>query len=172
MAGGHLARRAGHLVSRGPRRNPVNVRSVRLYDFGPIDEPRPTKYFAGMRKPFTLLTSAVCLAALLSFIPAAPGQAPDAAAKLEALSTQLQLTPQQKGEMLPILKEEGPKIEAIKNNTSLSGTAEDRSNCGPSTTKPHRSCRRFLARRNIKSCRPSVSRKSRKRSRKSPPPAQ
>jgi len=74
-----------------------------------------------MKKPFTLLTAAACLSAFMGFVPAAPGQAPDAAAKLEALSTQLQLTSQQKGEMLPILKAEGPKIEAIKNNTSLSG---------------------------------------------------
>ena len=41
-------------------------------------------------------------------------------AKLEKLSTELQLTPQQKGELLPILKEEGPKLEAIKKNTSMS----------------------------------------------------
>ena len=74
-----------------------------------------------MRKPFTLLMSAVCLYAFLSFAPAAPGQATDPAAKLQALSQQLKLTPQQKMQMLPILKEEGPKLEAIKNNTSLSG---------------------------------------------------
>jgi len=78
-------------------------------------------HITAMIKPFTLLTATACLSAFMSFVPAAPGQAPDAAAKLEALSTQLQLTPQQKGEMLPILKAEGPKIEAIKNNTSLSG---------------------------------------------------
>lgn len=57
----------------------------------------------------------------MSFVSVAPGQAPDAMAKLETLSKQLQLTPQQKGEMLPILKEEGPKLEAIKQNSSLSG---------------------------------------------------
>ena len=74
-----------------------------------------------MKKPFTLLTAAACLSAFMSFVPAAPGQAPDAMAKLETLSKELQLTPQQKGEMLPILKEEGPKLEAIKSNTSLSG---------------------------------------------------
>ena len=78
-------------------------------------------HIAAMRKPFILLTAAAFLFTFMSFVPAAPGQAPDAAAKLEALSTQLQLTPQQKGEMLPILKAEGPKIEAIKNNSSLSG---------------------------------------------------
>jgi len=69
-----------------------------------------------MRKPFTLLMSAVCLYAFLSFAPAAPGQATDPAAKLQALSQQLKLTPQQKMQMLPILKEEGPKLDA-----SLSG---------------------------------------------------
>ena len=74
-----------------------------------------------MRKHFTLLTSALCLYAFLTLAPAAPGQAADPAAKLQALSQQLKLTPQQKMQMLPILKEEGPKLEAIKNNTSLSG---------------------------------------------------
>jgi hypothetical protein len=74
-----------------------------------------------MIKPFTLLTVTVCLSAFMSFTPTAPGQAAAAATKLEALSKQLQLTPQQKGEMLPILQAEGPKLEAIKNNSSLSG---------------------------------------------------
>jgi hypothetical protein len=78
-------------------------------------------HIRAMIKPFTLLTATACLSAFMSLVPAAPGQAPDPAAKLEALSKQLQLTLQQKGEMLPILKEEGPKLEAIKNNTSLSG---------------------------------------------------
>ena len=65
--------------------------------------------------------SAVCLYAFLTLAPAAPGQAADPPAKLQALSQQLKLTPQQKMQMLPILKEEGPKVEAIKNNASLSG---------------------------------------------------
>jgi hypothetical protein len=72
-----------------------------------------------MKKQFTLLTSTACFFAFLIFMPVAPGQTTDAAAKLQALSQQLKLTPQQKVQMLPILKEEGPKIEAIKNNTSL-----------------------------------------------------
>jgi periplasmic protein CpxP/Spy len=41
--------------------------------------------------------------------------------KLESISAQLSLTPQQKAKVLPILADEGPKVEAIKNNTSLSG---------------------------------------------------
>jgi len=72
-----------------------------------------------MKKHFTLLTSAACFFAFLTFAPAAPGQTTDPAAKMQALSQQLKLTPQQKIQMLPILKEEGPKIEAIKNNPSL-----------------------------------------------------
>ena len=72
-----------------------------------------------MKKPFTLLTSAACLLAFLILVPAAPGQTTDPAAKLQALSQQLKLTPQQKMQILPILKEEGPKLEAIKNNPSL-----------------------------------------------------
>jgi Spy/CpxP family protein refolding chaperone len=53
----------------------------------------------------------------------APAAAPDAQKldKLEALSRQLNLTPEQKMKLLPILKEEAPKIEAIKSNTSLTG---------------------------------------------------
>jgi hypothetical protein len=72
-----------------------------------------------MKKPFTLLMSAAFLYAFLILASAAPGQTTDPAAKMQALSQQLKLTPQQKMQMLPILKEEGPKIEAIKNNPSL-----------------------------------------------------
>lgn len=39
--------------------------------------------------------------------------------KLEKMSTALQLTPQQKQQIRPILMEEAPKIKAVKNNTSL-----------------------------------------------------
>jgi hypothetical protein len=80
-----------------------------------------TRYFAGMKNPFTLATAAACLCAFMSLAPSAPGQAPDAVAKLESLSKQLQLTPKQKAEILPILKTEVPKMEAIKKNSSLSG---------------------------------------------------
>jgi periplasmic protein CpxP/Spy len=72
-----------------------------------------------MRKPFTLLMSTACSVAFLTLASAAPGQTTDPAAKLQALSQQLKLTPEQKIKVLPILKEEGPKVEAIKNNPSL-----------------------------------------------------
>ena len=74
-----------------------------------------------MKKHLSLLTSTACFFAFLTFAPAAPGQTTDPAAKLQALSQQLKLTPEQKIQILPILKEEGPKLEAVKNNTSLSG---------------------------------------------------
>ena len=41
-------------------------------------------------------------------------------AKIEAISQQLALTPQQKLKIVPILKDELPKVEAIKNDNSLS----------------------------------------------------
>ncbi len=74
-----------------------------------------------MRKPFAILMSAVCLSAFLIIAPAAPGQNPNAAAKLQTLSKQLKLTPEQKAKLLPILEAEGPKLEAIKNDNTLSG---------------------------------------------------
>jgi len=61
----------------------------------------------------------MCLFAFLTLAPAAPGQTTDPATKLQALAQQLKLTPKQEVEVLPILKEEGPKVEAIKNNPSL-----------------------------------------------------
>ena len=74
-----------------------------------------------MRKLFTLLTPVACLLAFLILAPAAPAQKPDAEAKVIALAQQLKLTPQQEVEVLPILKAEAPKFEAIKNDPSLSG---------------------------------------------------
>ncbi len=39
--------------------------------------------------------------------------------KLEKMSAELQLTPQQKKQMLPIMMEEAKKMKAVKANTSL-----------------------------------------------------
>jgi hypothetical protein len=74
-----------------------------------------------MRNLFAFLTSFACFCALLTLVPAASAQSGDAAAKLQALSQELKLTPQQKTELLPILKVEVPKIEGIKNSSSLTG---------------------------------------------------
>src|SRR5437773_2961209 len=73
-----------------------------------------------MRKLFTLLTSAAFLLAFLILAPIAPAQNPEAEKKMIALAQQLKLTPQQEVEVLPILKAEAPKLEAIKNDPSLS----------------------------------------------------
>src|SRR5438094_10612434 len=72
-----------------------------------------------MTKPFTLLTSAACLVAFLILASTAPAQNAAAEEKAIALAQQLKLTPQQEVEVLPILKAEAPKFEAIKNNPSL-----------------------------------------------------
>ncbi len=74
-----------------------------------------------MTKPFTLLTSAACLLAFLFLASAASAQNPAAEEKAIALAQQLKLTPQQEVEVLPILKAEAPKFEAIKNDSSMSG---------------------------------------------------
>jgi hypothetical protein len=87
--------------------------------FNPIGESRPVMYITGMRKPFTLLTSTACLGLFLVLAPAAPAQNPEAEAKVIAVAQQLKLTPQQSVAVLPILKAEAPKVEAIKNNPSL-----------------------------------------------------
>jgi len=74
-----------------------------------------------MKRLFTLLTSAACLLTFLILVPAAPSQSPQAEEKVIALAQQLKLTPQQEAEVIPILKAEAPKLEAIKNDSSLSG---------------------------------------------------
>ena len=73
-----------------------------------------------MSKIFTLPVAAVCLI-LLTIAPALPGQTAEKLDKAEAVAKQLNLTPQQEAKVLPILREEGPKVEQIKNNPSLSG---------------------------------------------------
>jgi len=72
-------------------------------------------------------TLVLCLVSFAA--PAAPAQTQQSATptpaekldKLEALSKQLNLTPDQKERLLPILKAEAPKMQAIKDNTSLTG---------------------------------------------------
>ena len=47
-------------------------------------------------------------------------QKPGGMGKAEAIAQQLNLTPEQKMKVLPILREEGPKVEAIKNDNQMS----------------------------------------------------
>ncbi len=74
-----------------------------------------------MKHAFSLLTAAAIALALIVTAPAASAQTTDAAAKLQALSKQLGLTPKEKLELAPLLKQEAPKIQALKSNTSLTG---------------------------------------------------
>jgi protein CpxP len=71
-----------------------------------------------MKKHIGLITGALCVGMIIT--SGATSSAQNAAAKAEAISQQLNLTPQQKIKILPILRDEGPKVQAIKNDNSLS----------------------------------------------------
>jgi hypothetical protein len=59
--------------------------------------------------------------ALLTALPfSLPAQLQPRSQKLQKIATELQLTPEQKMQLLPILAAEAPKVRAIKNDTSLS----------------------------------------------------
>jgi periplasmic protein CpxP/Spy len=74
-------------------------------------------------KPLMLMIAVLALAALPAKAQSAPSpDQPDkqeAMAKLQKISADLQLTPEQKQKMLPILIEEGSKMKTLKGNTSL-----------------------------------------------------
>jgi len=66
-------------------------------------------------------TLALAIAVLIASIPKSHAQAqgPAQAQKLQAIAKQLNLTPQQKMQLMPILEADAPKIQAIKNNALL-----------------------------------------------------
>jgi hypothetical protein len=69
-----------------------------------------------------LLLCALVLPLIAQFAIAQEPPSPEkqeAIAKLEKMSTELQLTPQQKKQMMPIMMEEAKKMKGIKSNTSL-----------------------------------------------------
>ena len=67
----------------------------------------------------TVLALAGCM--LLVAVPASQAQMAESAQaqKLSMLTKQLNLTPQQKMKLMPILEQEAPKVQAVKTNTSL-----------------------------------------------------
>jgi protein CpxP len=67
-----------------------------------------------------LVTSALSVAIFALMAPASFAQKTDAMSKAQAIAQQLNLTPQQKEKVLPILAAEAPKVQAIKNDNSLS----------------------------------------------------
>ena len=71
-----------------------------------------------MKHYIRLFAAALCFGTFV--LPAATSSAQNKAAKVQAIAQQLDLTPQQKVKILPILADEGPKVEAIKNDNSLS----------------------------------------------------
>jgi Spy/CpxP family protein refolding chaperone len=68
-----------------------------------------------------ILCSATFVVASTSYAQRAPAyaQKPTAISKAEAISQQLNLTPQEKVKVLPILRDELPKVKAIENDNSL-----------------------------------------------------
>jgi hypothetical protein len=71
-----------------------------------------------MKHYIRLVATALCFGMFV--LPAATSSAQNKAAKVQAIAQQLDLTPQQKIKILPILTDEAPKVEAIKNDNSLS----------------------------------------------------
>ncbi|MGE5208815.1 MAG: hypothetical protein ACM3KL_05725 [Alphaproteobacteria bacterium] len=72
-------------------------------------------------KNHTYLAISTLCAALFAVLPSSSfAQKGGAMAKAQAVAQQLNLTPQQKEKVLPILIAEGPKVQAIKNDNSLS----------------------------------------------------
>src|ERR1700751_3958264 len=72
-----------------------------------------------MKNAIRLISLGLCFGSFV--LLAATSSAQNKGAKLQAISQQLNLTPQQKAKVLPILADEAPKVEAVKNNSSLSG---------------------------------------------------
>jgi Spy/CpxP family protein refolding chaperone len=80
-----------------------------------------------MKKLIYLFTPVLCAATFVLLASTSPAQRaaayaqrPTAISKAEAIAEQLSLTPQQKVKILPILRDEVPKVNAIKNDNSLS----------------------------------------------------
>jgi Spy/CpxP family protein refolding chaperone len=73
-----------------------------------------------MKNHTHLVTSALSVAIFALMAPASFAQKTDAMSKAQAIAQQLNLTPQQKEKILPILAAEVPKVHAIKNDNSLS----------------------------------------------------
>jgi Spy/CpxP family protein refolding chaperone len=71
-------------------------------------------------KKHTLVISAVAVTIFALLASTSSAQKGSAMSKAQAMAQQLNLTPQQKEKVLPILAAEVPKVQAIKNDNSLS----------------------------------------------------
>jgi hypothetical protein len=73
-----------------------------------------------MKNHTRLVIAALLIATFALLTPASFAQKSGAMSKAQAIAQQLNLTPQQKEKILPILVDEAPKVNAIKNDNSLS----------------------------------------------------
>jgi len=73
-----------------------------------------------MKNHAHLVIVALSVAMFVLLAPTSFAQKTDAMSKAQAIAQQLNLTPQQKEKILPILAAEVPKVHAIKNDNSLS----------------------------------------------------
>jgi periplasmic protein CpxP/Spy len=80
-----------------------------------------TRRNKNMKNHIRLIAAAMCCSMFVLLAQSSSAQNQAAMSKAQAIAQQLNLTPQQKVKILPILADEAPKVEAIKNNNSLSG---------------------------------------------------
>src|SRR5689334_18523479 len=73
-----------------------------------------------MKNQTHLIIAALCIATFALLPSTSFAQKGGAMSKAQAIAQQLNLTPQQKEKILPILVDEAPKVNAIKNDNSLS----------------------------------------------------
>src|SRR5215469_18335545 len=73
-----------------------------------------------MKNQTYLVISALSIATFALLAPTSFAQKGAAMSKAQAIAQQLNLTPQQKEKILPILVDEAPKVNAIKDDNSLS----------------------------------------------------
>jgi Spy/CpxP family protein refolding chaperone len=73
-----------------------------------------------MKNHTHLIISALSIATIALLAPTSFAQKGGAMSKAQAIAQQLNLTPEQKEKILPILAAEAPKVNAIKNDNSLS----------------------------------------------------
>ena len=74
-----------------------------------------------MKNYIRLIALVLSFGMFLLLASSSSAQNQNAMSKAQAIAQQLNLTPQQKAKILPILADEAPKVEAVKNNSSLSG---------------------------------------------------
>ena len=75
-----------------------------------------------MKNRIYLFTAALCSATFVLLASTSYAQKSGGLSKAEAIAQQLNLTPEQKVKILPILRDEVPKVNAIKRDNSVSNT--------------------------------------------------